>query len=149
MKSVNPSFPCIHCQWQVVGSGAIGTAHRNHCPYCLWSKHVDKEKSGDRKSMCQAEMTPIVLTFKHEGFDKYGKVRQGELMIVHRCMECGKVNINRIAGDDSEETILLLLQQKNITNELGSILKQSDIDLLGKKDEDRVRKQLFGTHQVG
>jgi hypothetical protein len=47
-------------------------------------------------------MEPIGLRFK----------RDGELMIVHQCLSCGKISNNRIAGDDIPEVILMLIQQK-------------------------------------
>jgi hypothetical protein len=122
----------------------IGTRNRNHCPHCLWSKHVDKNP-GDREAQCGKGMEPIGLTFKHEGTDKYGQPRQGELMIVHRCTEDGKISINRIAGDDNPERILEIFHKsptldENIKNEL----KKIGIDLLDSKDEAEIKLQLFG-----
>ena len=138
------NFRCIHCNKLITDTAYAGTAHRNHCPFCLWSKHVDDHIPGDRASDCHGDMEPIGLTFKHEGVNKYGKIKQGELMIVHICTICGKININRIAGDDSEETILSLLQQKSSPKKMSEILKRMDIDLLDKTHESQVRKQLFG-----
>jgi len=115
------NFTCIECR-KVVNSEAVGTRHRNHCPYCLWSRHVDV-KPGDRVEPCQGMMEPTGLTFKGEGFDKYGKKRQGEIMIIHRCERCGKESKNRIAGDDNPEAILAICE---------------------KKDREEVKKQLFG-----
>ena len=40
------SFTCKHCGRLVVSAGA-GTGHRNHCPNCLTSLHLDVEP-GDR-----------------------------------------------------------------------------------------------------
>jgi hypothetical protein len=34
------TFRCRNCGLDV-GTTAPGTAHRNHCPSCLWSRHVD------------------------------------------------------------------------------------------------------------
>ncbi len=89
-------FYCCHCNQWIPFTDFMGTKHRNHCPLCLWSKNVDYEIPGDRASQCQAGMQLIGLTFKHEGVDKYGKVRQGELMIVHECTGCKKFSINPI-----------------------------------------------------
>ena len=36
------SFTCKNCGRPVVSAGA-GSAHRNHCPNCLASLHVDTE----------------------------------------------------------------------------------------------------------
>ena len=42
----NESFTCKVCGRLVVPNGA-GSDHRNHCPYCLSSQHLDIEP-GDR-----------------------------------------------------------------------------------------------------
>lgn len=44
------TFKCKVCNRLVVPQGA-GTDHRNHCPNCLTSLHVDIEP-GDRVSDC-------------------------------------------------------------------------------------------------
>jgi hypothetical protein len=106
---------------------------------------VDLKKSGDRKSDCQAGMTPIGLIFKHEGVDKYGKLRQGELMLIHRCIGCEKISINRIAGDDNSETILKVFKKSQGTDRKKiEQLKQDGIDVLSEKDKKVVLIQLFG-----
>ncbi|MDD6991372.1 MAG: RNHCP domain-containing protein, partial [Oscillospiraceae bacterium] len=46
----NETFTCKVCGWICTPEGA-GTEHRNHCPNCLSSKHVDDEP-GDRASDC-------------------------------------------------------------------------------------------------
>jgi len=136
---------CIHCERDIPLSVEIGTAHRNHCPFCLWSRHVDLEESGDRQSECQGEMQPIGLTFKKEGIDKFGLPRQGELMLVHRCAGCGKVSINRIAGDDNSQAILDLLEEsKSISSPEAEKLNEAGIRLLTEKDREEIEAQLFG-----
>ena len=75
---------------------APGTQHRNHCPYCLWSRHVDIEP-GDRASDCLASMEPIAIAVR----------KGGEWVLVHRCNGCGELSTNRTAGDDDP---LLLMQ---------------------------------------
>jgi len=139
-------FFCLNCRaWVLVKT--IGTKHRNHCPFCLWSKHVDKTP-GDRKSVCAGKMAPIGLTFKHEGFDKYGKKRQGELMIIHRCLKCGKISINRIAGDDSPAAIWKVFRKSaQLSSEVVKKLAQRGIVPLRETDRDEVEKQLFGRRQ--
>src|SRR3984885_5895723 len=93
-------FRCSHCKQFVVINDIMGTANRNHCNMCLWSKHVDETK-GDRRSSCNGGMIPIGLTFKHEG---YGRI--GEMMLIHLCSSCQKISINRVARDDPEHKIL-------------------------------------------
>ena len=70
-------------------------SYRNHCPLCLWSKHVDKDGPGDRESLCQGLMKPT-------GVDYDGKKGW---MIVHECVRCGKRITNRTAPDDDMSKI--------------------------------------------
>ena len=91
-----PGFVCAQCG-QAVPGWAAGTEHRNHCPCCLWSLHVDM-RSGDRRSGCKGLMEPIAVWVK----------RNGEWAIVHRCQECGAMRTNRIAGDDSGLALMSL-----------------------------------------
>lgn len=140
-------FRCNHCHGWVSTSELIGTHHRNHCPSCLWSKNVDLEKAGDRKASCGAEMEPIGLTFKQTGIDKYGKPRQGELMVVHRCTnkDCGKISINRIAGDDNSEVILRVFEGSQVLDDdLREEMTSMGINLLTKGDKKQIKTQLFG-----
>lgn len=50
-------FTCKVCGREILPEGA-GSDHRNHCPYCLSSVHVDNEP-GDRASACHGVMEPI------------------------------------------------------------------------------------------
>ena len=43
-------FTCRSCGWPV-GPADAGTRHRNHCPNCLASVHLDDEP-GDRSAEC-------------------------------------------------------------------------------------------------
>ena len=122
----------------------IGTKNRNHCPKCLYSLHVDDKISGDRRANCGGKMEPIAVTFKQEGLDKYGKEKQGEIMLVHRCKKCGKININRIAGDDDTELIFKIYNQSKDNIDLLNELKEGGIAILGNTAEAEVKKQLFG-----
>ncbi|MGE5596875.1 MAG: RNHCP domain-containing protein [Hyphomicrobiales bacterium] len=94
--SAKYSFRCRHCRLDVP-LDAPGTAHRNHCPSCLWSRHVDDEVPGDRASDCLASMEPIAISVR----------KNGEWVIIHRCQGCGELRSNRTAGDDNP---LLLMQ---------------------------------------
>jgi hypothetical protein len=136
-------FRCSHCKTWVVINDYIGTSNRNHCNYCLWSKHVDQEK-GDRKAVCHNGMKPIALTFKHEG---YGK--QGEIMLVHQCQgaDCEKISINRIARDDADREVLDIFElSKQVLSE--QFLAETSITILGKHDEPEICKQLFGVESA-
>lgn len=89
-------FRCTRCGLPV-GVGAPGTQHRNHCPYCLWSKHVD-ETPGDRASECGGAMEPIGVWAR----------RGGDWAILHECRACGVIHSNRIAGDDNEVALVAI-----------------------------------------
>lgn len=150
-EQIKEGFKCIHCHRWVSTSEFIGTHHRNHCPSCLWSKHVDLKKAGDRKASCGAPMKPVGLTFKQKGIDKYGRPRQGELMVIHHCTneDCGKISINRIAGDDNPATILNVFEaSQTIDDNLRNEIIKAGIKLLTKSDEEEIRIQLFGRGQL-
>ncbi|MFP4141704.1 MAG: RNHCP domain-containing protein [Planctomycetota bacterium] len=102
MKQKNPipdapaAFICDHCSRTVVPE-AGGTRHRNHCPHCLWSVHLDIQP-GDRRCGCRGEMEPIAVWIR----------RGGEWAIIHRCRSCSTLRSNRIAGDDSDVVLMSL-----------------------------------------
>jgi len=139
-------FICSHCQKQISTDNLFGSNHRNHCPYCLWSLHKDEKWSGDRLSTCQKEMEPIGLTFKNEGVDKFtGKPKQGEILLIHHCLGCDKISINRIGADDKPEEILkIFAKSKTLSQDLKSKLEEEEIKILGSSDEEEIRTQLFG-----
>ena len=141
----NQEFICSHCGRKVFYDRRIGTEHRNHCPYCLWSKHVDLNEPGDRKSTCQGEMEPIGLTFKQEGINKYGETKQGELMLIHQCLQCNKISINRLAADDNSQAILEVFEKsKQLNSEKINELTQTGIKALTEQDKQEIETQLFG-----
>jgi hypothetical protein len=132
-------FKCSHCKQFVVINDHMGTVNRNHCNTCLWSKHVDEAK-GDRQATCNDGMKPIGLTFKHEG---YG--RTDELMLIHLCLVCQKISINRLARDDLEHTILGVFSgSPGLDANLKSRLTRNDIYLLTESDRQELETQLFG-----
>lgn len=142
--SQETEFICSYCGMNVLHNFNIGTKNRNHCPFCLYSLHVDDKISGDRRANCGGEMEPIAVIFKQEGLDKYGKEKQGEIMLVHKCKECGKININRIAGDDDSDLILEIFTQSKGDDKLSAELKKENIILLDSSAEAEIKKQLFG-----
>lgn len=83
------SFPCKVCGRLVTPENA-GSQHRNHCPNCLCSLHVDEEP-GDRASTCGGIMDPVAVWTR----------KNGEWAIIHRCRRCGKLSSNRVAADDN------------------------------------------------
>lgn len=85
----NDTFICKYCGRTVVPDCA-GTEHRNHCPNCLTSLHVDEEP-GDRASDCGGIMEPVAVWVR----------KGGEWAIIHRCRRCGVLHSNRVAADDN------------------------------------------------
>ena len=84
-------FTCSHC-----GSAVQGNGYTNHCPKCLWSKHVDINP-GDRQEQCRGEMEPICVESK-----------QGSYIITHRCQACGiERRIKADKADDFEAIIAI------------------------------------------
>lgn len=57
-------YICKNCKKEV-SYKAPGTKNRNHCPYCLYSVHVDNS-IGDRKSKCWGLMVPTGKMFKND-----------------------------------------------------------------------------------
>ena len=52
-------FVCENCGQEVKGNG-----YTNHCPRCLYSKHVDINP-GDRASDCGGLMKPVAVELRH------------------------------------------------------------------------------------
>ena len=90
------TFICRVCGREVVPDGA-GSDHRNHCPNCLTSLHVD-DRPGDRASDCGGYMDPVAVWVK----------KTGEWAIIHRCRQCGKMSANRIAADDNPMKLMAI-----------------------------------------
>ena len=95
-RSGPSTFRCRNCGLDVAIE-APGTAHRNHCPSCLWSRHVD-DVPGDRAAGCDAAMEPVGISSR----------RDGEWAVVHRCRGCRTVHLTRIAGDDNPLVLMQL-----------------------------------------
>jgi hypothetical protein len=148
-KHGEESFCCIHCKQPVPTSrAASGVNNRNHCPYCLTSRHVDLNKPGDRRATCLSKMTAIGVTLKRT-YKKYNGSRQGELMLIHRCTGCGKLSINRIAGDDNAQLIFKLFEESvRLTSDELAQLAEQGIQPLQPGDFTLVFTQLFGWEAV-
>ncbi|HMB66205.1 MAG TPA: RNHCP domain-containing protein [Patescibacteria group bacterium] len=84
-------FVCENCGGSVEGSG-----YTNHCPYCLYSKHVDINP-GDRQETCGGLMEPVGV-----------KVKGGEYIIVHRCIRCGFKKRNKVCPQDNMNLVIKL-----------------------------------------
>lgn len=137
-------FRCAHCHALVSSAHLLsGVNNRNHCPYCLWSCHLDLFAAGDRLSACKAPMKPIGLTMK-KGRNKY-RASRGELMLVHECTDCKTLSINRIAADDDSETVIAVFQESlRLSHQVYALCQQNGIAILHAEHIEIVRSQLYG-----
>jgi rubredoxin len=94
---INEDFLCEHCGEMVRKSSYTA---RDHCPKCLYSKHVDINP-GDRAETCGGLMEPVDLELK-----------DGKYIVVHKCQKCGFVRKNKITEDDDFEAVLSLSRQQ-------------------------------------
>ena len=94
---IDEEFICEHCNKKVE---KLNYTARDHCPFCLYSKHVDINP-GDRKNTCQGLLKPVDI----EKFKKTYK-------IVYKCQKCEKTHKNIIASDDNFDTILKVSSKK-------------------------------------
>ena len=91
---IDEEFTCENCGKQVK---KLGYSCRNHCNYCLHSKHVDKNP-GDRQEECHGTLEPISVELSN----KKGYV------IVFECEKCGQIRKNKAAKDDDMNEIIKL-----------------------------------------
>jgi hypothetical protein len=142
---INSDFECIQCRNYVsTGYMLAGVNNRNHCPYCLWSRHLDLFSAGDRMSACKAAMRPVGLTMKRSR-KKYAAASGGEFMLVHNCTRCQRISINRIAADDVSSVILEVFYASSKLSSLArDSFQEQGISLLGSENEEVVYRQLYG-----
>ncbi len=86
-------FKCEKCGTDIKGDGFT-----NHCPNCLYSKHVDNDP-GDRKNTCGGLMKPIA----------YIKMKEKE-KITHQCLVCGEEKNNKVCLNDSREAMVTMIK---------------------------------------
>ncbi len=99
--TINVGFICEKCK--KVSPEAKKTC-RNHCRSCLYSKHVDKNVPGDRKSTCRGLMEAVFIDYRgKKGYQ-----------ILHRCLICDKEISNILADDDDMETVAGIMRRQNI-----------------------------------
>lgn len=93
-KMIDEEFICENCNKKVT---KLNYTARDHCPYCLYSKHVDI-LPGDRKETCCGLLTPIGIE----------KDKKSEFKIIYKCSKCGMIRKNRMATDDDMNLIIKL-----------------------------------------
>jgi hypothetical protein len=89
-------FVCEHC-----GASVQGTGYTNHCPTCLWSKHVDVNP-GDRKAVCLGMMQPTAIEVKGDTY-----------VLSHTCVTCGHVKRNKVTKYDDMDAVVSLTKKLN------------------------------------
>lgn len=90
---IDENFICDVCK-KIVNK--LGYTARDHCPYCLSSKHVDIFP-GDRENKCQGILKPI-------GIEKF----KDTYKIIYKCEKCGSLHKNIMAKDDNFDKIIEL-----------------------------------------
>jgi hypothetical protein len=140
-------FTCKHCGYFVSSAaGLCGVGNRNHCPYCLWSRHLDLYRAGDRLCACKAPMRPVGLVQKRTR-KKYSQT--GELMLAHACSGCAGVSINRLAADDDPQTLMhVFVRSLQLDPIIRTEFAAAQIELLGAGDWELVRGQLLGWEKI-
>ena len=92
-NEIDEEFICENCGYKVP---KLGYSCRNHCPKCLYSKHVDKNP-GDRMEECHGMLVPIGVDVNKKGY-----------VIVYKCEKCGEIRRNVSARDDDMNQIIKL-----------------------------------------
>ncbi len=90
-------FICEKCGYSVMGNG-----YTNHCPKCLWSKHVDIDP-GDRLASCGGLMKPSEVL---KNGDEY--------VLVHKCVICGHLKKNKVQKEDDFDMVLKISEDLSI-----------------------------------
>jgi hypothetical protein len=70
-----------------------GDGFTNHCPACLFSKHVDINP-GDRANGCRGLMEPVAFDSKKG--------------ILHACVACKEKKYNKVQNEDNFQHIIVL-----------------------------------------
>jgi hypothetical protein len=148
MRNHVPSFGdfrCAYCHNLVSAAHTLSSVNnRNHCPYCLWSCHLDLFAAGDRLSACKGQMKPIGLTMK-KSRNKYRLGARGELMLIHECVECQCLSINRIAADDDSESIMDVFNTSLLLGyRIRAEYERQDIAMLNAEHTETICLQLYG-----
>ncbi len=94
---INENFKCENCGMEVKKSTYTA---RDHCPYCLYSKHVDINP-GDRMNSCLGLLKPI-------GIEKF----KDTYKIIYKCVKCGQLHKNIMENEDDMNKIISLSVQK-------------------------------------
>ena len=97
---IDEEFVCENCGKKI---DKLGYSCRDHCKFCLCSKHVDINP-GDRMEKCHGLLEPIGIEMN----SKKGYV------IIYKCKKCGQIRKNKAAKDDNMDLIIKL----SVSNEM-------------------------------
>lgn len=86
-------FICENCKREIL---PLGYTARDHCNFCLCSKHVDINP-GDRLCDCLGILRPI-------GIEKF----RDTYKIIYKCDKCHMIHKNIMADDDNMDLIIEL-----------------------------------------
>lgn len=81
---LNEPFDCENCGKHV--KPTVKDTYRDHCPFCLYSKHVDINP-GDRQNPCKGLLEPVDLD----------KGKKDSLTLIYKCKKCGEIVRNKMA----------------------------------------------------
>lgn len=90
---IDESFICEKCKKEVP---MLKYSSRDHCMYCLYSKHVDINP-GDRLNKCKGLLKPISIEKFKDTFK-----------IIYKCEKCNMLHKNIMAKDDNFDLIIEL-----------------------------------------
>jgi len=96
-SKLDEEFICENCGKDVK---KLNYTSRDHCPYCLHSKHVDINP-GDRANICKGLLVPIEI----EKFKNTYK-------IIYKCKKCNQIHKNIITTDDDFDKIINISTKK-------------------------------------
>lgn len=94
---LDEEFVCDNCG-KIVNK--LNYTARDHCPFCLYSKHVDINP-GDRLNKCKGLLKPIDI-------EKY----KDSYKIIYECTKCHEKHKNIMANDD-DYNIIIEISKKN------------------------------------
>ena len=97
------NFICENCGFLMEGDG-----YQNHCPKCLYSKHVDVNP-GDRAAECGGLMEVVDVSQK-----------KGEFILLHQCVTCGHQRKNKTQEGDDVDVVIEIVQCINKENIRGA-----------------------------
>ena len=88
---IDEGFICENCGKKVE---KLNYTARDHCPFCLYSKHVDISP-GDRLNKCLGLLKPIEI-------EKF----KNTFKIIYECTKCKQKHKNIMAKDDDINQII-------------------------------------------